>query len=1181
MARGIPSRGSGWAFGPIVCVGRGSSAPSSKPQAFLMNYIRFCINNPVKVIVGVLLTVLFGLIALFAIPVQLTPNVDQPIITVTTNWVGRSPQEVEREIIEKQEDKLKSVSSLKKMTAAANQGRASMTLEFYVGTNMTRALQEVSDKLREVPSYPDDVDQPVIVAAESSSERAVAWITLTSTDPNEDVQALYDQVDKRVKPYLERVSGLSQINIYGGREREVHIQIDPRRLAERGITFNQLRAALQLENVNISAGDLAEGRLDVRIRTIGQYDNLDDVRQTIVTYDEAGGPVRVKDLGAVVLTLEKRRSFVRANGKNALAINAIRETGSNVMDVMAQVRQRLDEVQRDILPTISPNLRLHQVYDETVYIQDAIDLVTENLWQGGVLAIIVLLMFLGRGLTRLFMVPVLVALMVAMMLLPVGTLWWVLFTVMILCVLITLMISRATAIIGIAIPISIIGTFVALTAFGRNLNVISLAGLAFAVGMVVDNAIVVLENIDRHLRMNKTVVRAAFDGAAEVWSAILASTLTTLVVFLPVIFMQEEAGQLFRDISLAVCAAVALSLVAAITVVPAASSRWLKPHEDQLQDISHRADRLFGLTDVIGWLNERFADLIHFMLGSWVARIAIVSLFTVASIGGAYFLMPPTTYLPNGNQNLVFALMLTPPAYNIDQNATIGHRLETTLRPYWENDSYAELAKLPPVIDFKTQQPVKPPPINDFFFVTFGGNVFMGAASGDKENVQPLATLLNQSMMGIPGAFGFAQQASIFGRGLGGTNAVDVEVVGNDLTRIRQAADALYQAFTAKYGFGGVRPNPLNFNLAGPEKQIRVDRVQAADLGINVASLGLGVAALVDGTKVGDYRYEGDSINLLITRPPDFELTPDTLKEIPLAVFTPQAGMKSVPLSSVAVISDTEAPQQINRVEQRRAVTLSVVPPPSEPLEEATADIEATVAQLRKEGKIASDIDIQFAGTADKLVQVRETLLGKWYGFNLRSFESLITSRMFLALLINYLLMAALFESFLYPFVIMFSVPLATIGGFLGLRLVHTFVPTQLLDVVTMLGFVILIGTVVNNAILIVAQSLNFMRGFGESQQDKVQRMTPRQAIRESVRTRMRPVMMTTATTLFGLLPLVIKPGAGSEIYRGLGSVVLGGLLLSTIFTLLVVPLLLSLVIDAKTLAYRAVGWSVDEVEAA
>ncbi len=1144
-----------------------------------MNYIRFCINNPVKVAVGVLLTVLFGLIALFAIPVQLTPNVDQPIITVTTNWTGRSPQEVEREIVEEQEDKLKSVSNLKKMTATANQGQASMTLEFYVGTNMTRALQEVSNKLDEVPSYPDDVDRPVVVAAESAAERAITWIVLTSTDPNEDVQGLFDEVDKLVKPHLERVDGLSQINIYGGREREVHIQIDPRRLAERGITFNQLRHALQLENVNISAGELPEGRLDVRVRTIGQYDNLDAVRKTIITYDADGGPVRVDDLGVVVLTLEKKRSFVRANGRNALAINAIRETGSNVMDVMAEVRLRLDEVQRDILPSISPNLRLEQVYDETAYIQDAINLVTENLWQGGVLAVIVLLLFLGRGLTRLIMAPILVGLMIAMILLGAGPIWWALFVILILCVVVTLVISRATAIISIAIPISVIGTFVALTAFGRNLNVISLAGLAFAVGMVVDNAIVVLENIDRHLRMGKSPVRAAFDGAAEVWSAILASTLTTLVVFLPVIFMEEEAGQLFRDISLAVCAAVALSLLVAITVVPAASSRWLKPHEDQLDDVSHRADRLFGLTGLIGRANEWFAGMIHWLLGSWALRIAIVAVFTVASIGGAYLLMPPTTYLPSGNQNLIFGIMLTPPAYNIEQNDSIRQRIEVTLKPYWEADTYADLANLPPVIDFESGQVVNVPPISHHFFVTFSGNIFMGAASADDANVKPLAPLLSQSMMSIPGSFGFAQQLSIFGRGLGGTNAVDVEVVGNDLTHIRQAAEVLYQAFTGTYGFGGVRPSPMNFNLAGPEKQIRVDRVQAADLGINVAELGLGIAALVDGTKVGDYRYEGDAINLMLTRPPDLALTPDTLKEIPLSVYTPQEGMRTVPLSSVAEVVDTDSPQQINRVEQRRAVTLSVVPPPGVPLEQATADIEGTVAQLRKEGKIGRDIDVQLAGTADKLVQVRETLLGKWYGFNLRSFESLITSRMFLALLVNYLLMAALFESFIYPFVIMFSVPLATIGGFLGLRLVHTFDPTQLLDVVTMLGFVILIGTVVNNAILIVAQSLNYMRGFGESQQDKVTRMTPRQAIRESVRTRMRPVMMTTATTLFGLLPLVIKPGAGSEIYRGLGSVVLGGLLVSTVFTLIVVPLVLSLVIDLKTLAYRSMGWSLEEVE--
>lgn len=1088
-----------------------------------MDYIRFAISNPVKVTVGVLLVLLFGLIALIAIPVQLTPNVDKPIITIETEWTGRSPEEVEREVIEEQEDKLKGVSNLKEMTSTSSQGRGGITLEFYIGTDMSRALQEVSDKLREVPEYPDDVEQPVITAAESAVENPIAWMILTSHDDEFDIQTIHDDVDKRVKPYLERIGGISQVNIYGGREREVHIQIDPRRLAGRGITYQALRNALRMENVNISAGELSEGRLDVRIRTVGQYDRLEQVRQTIVTYTD-GGPVRVGDLGDVVLTYEKRRSFVHSRGKPALAINAIRETGSNVVQVMQQLRQRIGEINRDILPQLGPKLTLTQVYDETIYIHEAIDLVLANLWQGGLLAIGVLALFLRK--------------------------------------------LRPTLIISLAIPICVIGSFLVMVMLGRNLNVVSLAGLAFAVGIVLDNAIVVLENIDRHLAMGKKPRQAAYDGTNEVWGAILASTLTTLVVFLPVIFMEEEAGQLFRDISLAVCTAVGLSLIVAVTVMPSASAGWLRSHDP----VQGRWAGLYGFTARMSRFSQRWADFVHWGTQHRTARWAMIGTVTIGSILGAYCLMPHTTYLPKGNQNLVFGIMLMPPGYNIQQNAAIAQRLETRLEPYWQASSSQDLIGLPTVIHPFTQQPVTGiPPVDNFFFVSFSGQVFYGASSRQKDNVAPLEGLLQWAGSAVPGVIPLAFQKNLFGRGLGGANSIDVQVIGNDMQQIRQSASALQAKLRHQYGYTGVRPSPQNFDLPGPERQIRIDRVRAADVGVNVNDLGVAVQSLVDGLKVGDYRYHGDSIDLMLVRPPSMPMMPEQLLSVPLSVGVGDA-QTTVPLSAVANLTDAASPQQIQRIEQRRAITLKVIASNDQPLEQVTNEIAAMVEPLRADGQIAPSIDVHLGGTADKLVQVREALIGRWHGWSIRSVYSLMTSRIFLAMLVNYLLMCALFESFLYPLVIMFTVPLAAVGGFLGLRLTHTFVPTQLLDVVTMLGFVILIGTVVNNAILVVAQAINFMKGSGESEQDRVQPMIPLEAIKKSVQTRLRPVMMTTLTTLFGLLPLVIKSGSGSEIYRGLGSVLLGGLVVATLFTLVVVPLVFSLTLDIKANFYRKWG---------
>jgi HAE1 family hydrophobic/amphiphilic exporter-1 len=350
---------------------------------------------------------------------------------------------------------------------------------------------------------------------------------------------------------------------------------------------------------------------------------------------------------------------------------------------------------------------------------------------------------------------------------------------------------------------------------------------------------------------------------------------------------------------------------------------------------------------------------------------------------------------------------------------------------------------------------------------------------------------------------------------------------------------------------------------------------------MDVAALGLAVQTLVDGVNVGDYRLGGDTIDLMMVGLGEPPLTPDGLGTTPLAVPAFDGSFQSVPLSAVADIVSTTAPQQINRIEQLRAVKFTVVSPADQPLEAVTDQIARMIEPMKQSGQIAPGCQVNLAGTADKLTEVREAMIGKWHGWTWVSLQSLGGSRFFLALLITYLLMAALFESYLYPFVIMFSVPLATVGGFAGLALVHAWVPSQHLDVLTMLGFVILIGIVVNNAILIVHQSINFMTGRGVGEGEVTERMPPRKAIRMSVRTRIRPILMTTLTTVFGMLPLVVMPGSGSELYRGLGGVVLGGLMVSTLFTLGVVPVVFSLTLDAKVGLYRKLGWPLGEIEGA
>ena len=1099
-----------------------------------MNYINFAIQNPVKVTVAVMLTLLAGMLALNWIPVQLTPNVDQPIITIATNWTGRSPDEIEREIIEEQEDKLKSISGIRKMSATAFEGSGSISLEFNVAANMDEAVRDVSDKLREVPDYPADVDEPVITVAASSAETPIAWTVLTCEDPTFEVAGLRDLAADYIKPHLERIGGLSEVKVYGGRERQVHIQVHPQRLAQRGITYTELRDKLRDANVNMSAGSLADGHRDVRVRAVGRYDDLEQIRQTIIAY-RGGGPVRVADVAKVTLTLEKKRGFVRSKGRPALALPAYREAGSNVMQVMEQIKGRIREIQTDIIPRMEiqakkqfdlkekPKFHYEQVYDETIYIEDAIDLVQNNIWIGGILAAIVLLIFL-RSLTP-------------------------------------------TIIVALAIPVSVVGTFVAMTAAGRSINVVSLAGLAFAVGMVVDAAIVVLENIDRHLNEGKAPFNAALDGTREVWGAILASTLTTIAVFVPVLFLAEEAGQLFRDISLAICAAVLLSLIVSISVIPTAGAHWLIKRGENEFAIARAIRGMAGIPVLFNRLIAVWAGLLHWMTKPTIARfgirLAIVAVLTTASFVGVWLLTPPATYLPSGNQNLVFGFIMTPPSYTKQHDATIANRVEAVVRPYWEAKNYRDTMNLPPVINKYSGQPIENiPPLDNYFFVTITQGMFTGAISHDKQNVKPVASLLTTAIGEIPGAYGGAFQRSLFSRGLGGGNRIDVEVTGFDMNEIRSSASSLYGALAREFGFMAVRPNPMNFNLPGPERQFELDRVQAANLDIDETELGLTVQTLVDGTIVRDFRQDGKSIDILMVRDPEYAMTIDTIGMVPMAAKTPDGQMITVPLSSISQSRRAEASQTILRIEEQRAVSLEVTPPADVPLEKVQSQIQEIEAELREQNAIAPAINVFQAGSADKLTQVRQSLIGRWQGWTWESVKSIGPSRLFLALLVTYLLMAALFESFLYPFVIMFSVPLAAVGGFIGLAVVRMYDPTQQFDVLTMLGFVILIGVVVNNAILIVHQALNFIRR-GEDMA---------QSIRLSVQSRVRPVFMTTLTSVCGMLPLVVMPGSGSELYRGLGGVVIGGLIVSTVFTLVLVPLVFSLVLDVKTGLYKMLG---------
>jgi len=1177
-----------------------------------VDIVRFAISKPVSVTVGVILVVMFGLIGLGAIPIQLTPTVDRPVITIETYWAGRSPQEVVDEITKEQEERLKNVSNLKKMRSSSSEGASAITLDFTIDADISRALQEVSDALRQVPAYPDDVTEPIVRASDGEIDNAIAWLILDLPEdkipshPGFDITSLYDDLEKEVKPYIERIDGVAQVNIYGGREREARVLVDPIAIAQRGLTHVDVITALRGENRNVSAGSIAEGKRDYRVRLVGQYNSPEQVLETIVAYRE-GRPVYVKDVATVDVGYQKQRGFVRSLGHPSIAMPVIRQSGANVVEVMEELRPRLDEIRADFLPNyggvtsggpVGPDLRLRQVYDETVYINSAVGLVTQNLYIGGIIAVIVLLLFL-RSFT-------------------------------------------STAIIALAIPISVIGTFLVLLALGRTLNIISLAGLAFAVGMVVDNAIVVLENIYRRIQGGESPRRAAYLGGREVWGAILASTLTTAAVFVPVLTIQEEAGQLFRDISLAIVASVMLSLIVSITVIPAASARWLTPNGKKHNALVRAWKDLFGLAAALTALNEWIGkSMLWLMTGwrGWTIRPAIILFMTVASIVGAMLMAPPLDYLPAGNRNLVFGGLLIPPGLSVDKREEIARRIEVQVEPYLKA-TYAEPETVAALEDIRRPSygmgpepaPFAPVPMDNFFIGAFGTGMFVGGTSESQTVVRPIGQLLTNTMSSIPDSFGGAGQSSLFGSGVGGGTTIDVEISGPDLERVSAAAQAIFMTCAERYGYADVRPSPANFSLLEQELQVRLNE-RGREMGLTTEGVGVAIRGLFDGAFVGDYKNNGRTIDLVVLPKGgrlDFK---EQLATVPIA--TPAGPI--VPVDTVIEFVPARASQEIQRIEELASVTIQVDPPDDAPLEETMTWLrEEAIAPSRSAGLIDRSMRVRLEGTAAKLDEVRSSLFGppppprdtsSWFttvniltgllmlaGFGVGGYAlvramstgqssafyaaagalllalvlaglvlvfgsnpQLMSARLVWALLVTYLLMAALFESFIYPFVIMFTIPLAVVGGFAGLWIVHQWSmadPTkapQQLDVLTMLGFIILIGVVVNNAILLVHQSLNFMRGLFEEGESSGP-MDPLEAVAASVRTRIRPIFMSVLTSVGGMLPLVLFPGAGSEMYRGLGSVVVGGLLVSTIFTLVLAPLMLSLVLEMDAGLRRLLG---------
>ncbi|MDR2905481.1 MAG: efflux RND transporter permease subunit [Helicobacteraceae bacterium] len=1028
-----------------------------------MDIVKFAISKPVAVTVCLILILLFGFISLARLPYQLTPNVSRPEISVITRWSGASPYEVESEITEPQEKVLKNIENLEEYESTSSTGRARITLRFKLGADIQKALLDASNKLSEVRSYPDNVERPVLRATGETVPPAVYMMVQAREGNDRDIAGYQTYLEEEILERFERIEGVSEVTTRGGITDEIHIIIDPMRLAALNLTIDRVIDAVGRDNVDISAGTLDLGRRSYRVRTAGKYTSPEAAGETVL-YADGAKQVLLKEVAKIKLANAPKTSIGIFRGKPGISINVHPKADANVVEMTDRIELAAKQLNETILK--EQGIEIVWNYDQRPYILGSISLVKQDIIFGAILAVLVLLVFL-RSITP-------------------------------------------TLVVAVAIPTSVVGTFTILDLMGRSLNVVSLAGISFAVGMLVDSAIVVLENIDRHKLMGKPPAAAAYDGAVEVWGALVISALTTIAVFAPMIFLADEAGQLFKDIAIAVTAAISFSLFISVFAIPMLWRQMMRAAVKK--PIKHGA--IYAKIGAIGsTCGAFFMALVDLVLRNNFTRLVTVFVMIFASAIFAYIMMPKMEYLPEGNRNLVQNIFVLPPGLSYEELRSIGFAIFERIAPNMK----AEIGGIPQ--------------IDRAFFNAGGSSMFMGVSAVDEDRASELIPLLRPIVNSFPGISAITKQAGVFERGMGQSRSVNVDVTAETLAEITDYAGRLMRAIAEQVAGSQVRPLPP-LEIIYPEVTITPigDRLRA--VGMDARSLGIAADVLLDGRKISEYQGGGiKKIDLILKTSDDEIKTPEDLEKAQIA--TP--GGRILPLGELGAVRLGQGVTEIRHFDGKRTITLQVSPPRNITIQEVMEKINDEIKPAVLQGN--DRIGVRLSGTADKLMAT--VLALKW--------------NFILAVVITYLLMSALFGNFIYPFIILFTVPLATAGGFLGLKMTNLFLAPQPLDILTMLGFIILVGIVVNNAILIVHQSLNFIR---------IDKMEYLDAIRAAVKTRLRPIYMSSLTSVSGMLPLVLIPGPGSEMYRGLGSVITGGLMVSTIFTIFVIPALLSYAIN-------------------
>jgi hydrophobic/amphiphilic exporter-1 (mainly G- bacteria), HAE1 family len=1020
------------------------------------------IRRPVTVMVGVLIVIILGIISLTRIPIDLYPAMDIPMVSVSTSYSGVGPEEMETLVTKPIESAISTVAGIQTINSTSGQGNSRVTAQFDYGVNIDQAMNEMQQKIDRIKrKLPADADSPTIMKYDPNSSP----ILNLAISANMDSVQLKSFVVNQIQPALEKLDGVASVDVSGGLDREIQILVNPDKLQQYGLTLDNLSQQLKNQNLDAPGGTLKEGGTSYTIRTLGKFTSIDDIRGISIPLPGSGyitlGDVAVIQDGFKDVTVE-----TKMNGTPSISISVMKQSGSNTVAVADGVLQMLDSLK----PTLPANAAITTISDQSKFIKSSINTLTHDTLVGGLLAIVIILLFLKS--------------------------------------------INNTFIISTAIPIAVVATFVLMYFSNMSINIMSLGGLTLGVGMIVDDAIVVLENVYRHREKGLSSMEAAYTGTKEVSLPVIASTITTVAVFLPIVFVQGVTAQLFKDMAITVSFSLLVSLIVSLTLTPMLSSKWIsvraprhKVSDNVEEDLAHEAKWVLTYRKMLGWALGHRKTVVLVGVATLAAAVAISPL-----IG--------TEFMPSSDQGEI----------NINIQMPTGSELEKTRDVVSQANQI--ITKIPEV------QTVFSSVGSGNATRTFGGgstdvgsfNLRLVDLSKRKRSTALVVEELQQKLNRFPGVKIRVNEASSNslpglggGGGGGGGGAISYSIRGDDDQTLEKLATQLTDRISQ---IKGVRQADNSLSQTSPELQIKLDRVKAGNMGITPSTISNLVQGAIQGQTATTYEVSGDEVDVTVKYEQD---RVQFLKDLEQIWITSPKGEK-VQLSEIASLDVGNGPKQISRYNQARVVTVSAGTAPGADLGTVTNQINQLISNF----PLPPGYSIEQGGQNK---QMKDSFSGLIFAF-------------LLAIVLVYLILSAQFESFVYPLSIMLSVPLSFFGAALSL-----FLTGRTFSVSAYIGIILLAGIVVRNAIVLV-DFTNVLRTQG---------LDRTKALLVAGPIRLRPIIMTTLCTSLGLLPLALGIGEGGDSQAPMATVVIGGLLFSTLLTLVVIPVVYTILDDATS----------------